>query len=161
MSFKCVSILVIGNVLLHVCQAQENLGFFGEIHDGGYPSFDWLSAELGGFDYSDRFDHSMDTGLVYEPNHKSNVRIVRKSTYFDNSYKPNLVEKQHHAEKDFHPEYDPNLYLYHHTSKGENMKKIDIDILEPELNEVYSNDKESIQDFKGNASNVHYKNIFE
>ena len=135
-------------MLPHASLAQENLGFFGEIHDGGYPSFDWLTTELGGFDYSHRFQ----TGPSSEPNDESNVRIVRKSNYHDNSYKSNIEEKQYPLEKEHYPEYDSSLFMYHHTNQGENMSKIDI--LEPELNEVYSNDREPIPHFEGTASPI-------
>ena len=146
MRYRSIPILVLVIVFPHASLAQENLGFFGEIHDGGYPSFDWLTTELVGFDYSHRFQ----TGPNSEPNDESNVRIVRKSNYYDNLYKSNIEEKQYHLEKEHYPEYDPSLLMYQHTNQEENMSKIDI--LEPELNEVYSNDREPIPNFEGTAS---------
>ena len=42
--------------------AAENMGFFGEIHNGGYPKFEWLASQSDNFDQN--FYHKEDISQI-------------------------------------------------------------------------------------------------
>merc|ERR1711981_82014 len=92
-----------------------DLGFFDEIHSGGYPSFEWLATDFAEFE--------RETPRKTEMNKLSNPdKVVKRNPIDEEQTDTNI--------------FNPSNYYYANIKSDQN------DILEPVLKKVYEENKE-------------------
>lgn len=106
-----------------------DLGFFGDIHSEGYPSFDWLGTDFANFGPED----SARLPLVT----REDKEVETKK--FSNNDK---IVKRHNSQvkKTEDKIFNPSKYYYPKT----NVKQEENAILEPVLKKIYEDRKEDI-----------------
>jgi len=95
-------------------------GFFAEIHDGGYPSFEWLDTD---FAHGEIPRETPETGADRE-------REMQKVSH------PEKVVKRHPSHLSEDRQFNPSKFYYANIENEEN------DILEPVIKKVYQENKE-------------------
>ena len=107
-------------------------GFFAEIHDGGYPSFEWLDTD---FAHGEIPRETPETGAERE-------REKQKVSH------PEKVVKRHPSHLSEDRQFNPSKFYYANIENEEN------DILEPVIKKVYQENKEDYHIPVYNGKNV-------
>merc|ERR1711953_1563070 len=106
---------------------SADLGFFGNIHSEGYPTFDWLATDFADFGP----EESPRLPLVKQRN---------KETEIGKFSNPGKIVKRHHVKKAENEIFNPSKYYYPNT----NINPEKNNILEPVLKKEYEERREDI-----------------